>query len=220
MLRRRRFLNLVRYNACFIIPLIALFTILLSACSDVNSADEEGTGQMSLYLSGNSESGKAVSLESDAQNRPTVGSLEEVNLDVVHVRVKHVPYPPEHADADEDKEGKWHEIDVEPFVVNLLELSHADTLIARTDLPAGRYSEIRLVLGSENHVVADGTVHDLKVPSGSASGYKIKFDEKLDRGDRLDLILAFDVIDSIHRTGNGQYMLRPVIHVSSWYLNR
>jgi len=197
---------------------MALFTISLAACSDVNSTDEEGTGEISLYLSGNSENGKAVSIESDSQNRPSIGTLEEVNLDVVHVRVKHVPYPP--VESDEDEDGGWHEINVEPFVVNLLELSHADTLIARADLPAGRYSEIRLVLGSGNHVVADGAVHDLKVPSGSASGYKIKFDERLDRGDRLDLILAFDVIDSIHRTGNGQYMLRPVIHVSSRHLNR
>src|SRR5690625_5343053 len=161
-----------------------------------------------------------MSIERETKNRPTADILEEFKLDVVHFRLKHVPYPPENADSDKDKEGNWHVIDVEPFVVNLLELSHADTLIARADLPAGRYSEVRLVLGSENHVVADGAVHDLKVPSGSASGYKIKFDKRLDRGDRLDLILASDVIDSIHRTGNGQYMLRPVIHVSSRYLNR
>src|SRR5690625_183980 len=220
MLRSNLLSNVISHNRWYLIPLMALFTISLAACSDVNSADEDGTGQMSLYLSGDSESGKAVSFESDAQNRPTAGSLEEVNLDVVHVRVKHVPYPPENADADKDKEGNWHEIDVEPFVVNLLELSHADTLIARADLPTDRYSEVRLVLGSENHVVADGAVHDLKVPSGSASGYKIKFDKRLDRGDRLNLILAFDVIDSTHRTGNGQYILRPVSHVSPPYLNR
>lgn len=218
MLRRNFFSNVISHNRWHLIPLMALFTISLAACSDVNSTDEEGTGEISLYLSGNSENGKAVSIESDSQNRPSIGTLEEVNLDVVHVRVKHVPYPP--VESDEDEDGGWHEINVEPFVVNLLELSHADTLIARADLPAGRYSEIRLVLGSGNHVVADGAVHDLKVPSGSASGYKIKFDERLDRGDRLDLILAFDVIDSIHRTGNGQYMLRPVIHVSSRHLNR
>ncbi len=218
MLRRNFFSNVISHNRWHLIPLMALFTISLAACSDVNSTDEEGTGEISLYLSGNSEYGKAVSIESDSQNRPSIGTLEEVNLDVVHVRVKHVPYPP--VESDEDEDGGWHEINVEPFVVNLLELSHADTLIARADLPAGRYSEIRLVLGSGNHVVADGAVHDLKVPSGSASGYKIKFDERLDRGDRLDLILAFDVIDSIHRTGNGQYMLRPVIHVSSRHLNR
>lgn len=218
MLRSNLFSNVISHNRWHLIPLMALFTISLAACSDVNSTDEEGTGEISLYLSGNSENGKAVSIESDSQNRPSIGTLEEVNLDVVHVRVKHVPYPP--VESDEDEDGGWHEINVEPFVVNLLELSHADTLIARADLPAGRYSEIRLVLGSGNHVVADGAVHDLNVPSGSASGYKIKFDERLDRGDRLDLILAFDVIDSIHRTGNGQYMLRPVIHVSSRHLNR
>ena len=218
MLRSNLFSNVISHNRWHLIPLMALFTISLAACSDVNSTDEEGTGEISLYLSGNSENGKAVSIESDSQNRPSIGTLEEVNLDVVHVRVKHVPYPP--VESDEDEDGGWHEINVEPFVVNLLELSHADTLIARADLPAGRYSEIRLVLGSGNHVVADGAVHDLKVPSGSASGYKIKLDERLYRGDRLDLILAFDVIDSTHRTGNGQYMLPPVIHVSSRHLNR
>ena len=137
MLRSNLLSNVISHNRWYLIPLMALFTISLAACSDVNSTDEEGTGEISLYLSGNSENGKAVSIESDSQNRPSIGTLEEVNLDVVHVRVKHVPYPP--VESDEDEDGGWHEINVEPFVVNLLELSHADTLIARADLPVGRY---------------------------------------------------------------------------------
>src|SRR5690625_5051914 len=91
MLRRNFFSNVISHNRWHLIPLMALFTISLAACSDVNSTDEEGTGEISLYLSGNSENGKAVSIESDSQNRPSIGTLEEVNLDVVHVRVKHVP---------------------------------------------------------------------------------------------------------------------------------
>src|SRR5690625_7246808 len=104
-----------------------------------------------------------MSIERETKNRPTADILEEFKLDVVHVRVKHVPYPPENADADKDKEGNWHEIDVEPFVVNLLELSHADTLIARADIPAGRYSEVRLVLGTDYPVLADVAVLDMYV---------------------------------------------------------
>src|SRR5690625_7169289 len=102
MLRSNLLSNVISHNRWYLITLMALFTISLAECSDVNSADEDGTGQMCLFLTGDSESGKAVSVESDAQIRPTAGSLEEVNLDVVHVRVKHVPYPPENADADKE----------------------------------------------------------------------------------------------------------------------
>jgi hypothetical protein len=35
-------------------------------------------------------------------------------------------------------------------------------------------------------------VHDLMVPSGSASGYKIKFNQTLNSGQEMDVTLEFD----------------------------
>jgi hypothetical protein len=197
--------------------MLALFAFTFTACSDLNLDGAEGTGQMNFYLSDATEASKAISTEEDAENRPTIGTIEEVNIDVIQVRVKLVPNP---ADTlDPEPKGEWHDIPVDPFVVNLLDLSDADTLLGEADLPEGFYTEIRLLLGSDNEIVVDGEVHDLMVPSGSASGYKIKFNQTLNSGQEMDVTIEFDAEKSIHVTGNGRYMLQPVLHAFSHRTN-
>jgi hypothetical protein len=193
--------------------MIVLFMLIFSACSDLNLDNAEGEGTMNFYFAESPEASKAVQSDNDdeAENRPTIGNIEEVNLDVLQVRVKLIPNPADTLDPEPN--GSWHDIPVEPFVVNLLDLSDADTLIAEADLPEGFYSEIRLVLSNDNEIVVDGETHDLMVPSGSASGYKIKFNQTLHSGQEMDVTLEFDAESSIHVTGNGRYMLQPVLRV-------
>lgn len=85
-----------------------------------------------------------------------------------------------------------------------------DTLMGTTWLPAGHLQEIRLVLGDNNSVVIDGSTYPLTTPSAHTSGYKIKIDETLDPGLSYDVWIDFDAARSIHQTGNGKYMLKPV----------
>lgn len=101
-------------------------------------------------------------------------------------------------------------------IYNLLDYQNGlDTLIASAeDLPFAQIREIRLVLGSENSVVKDGVSYDLKVPSGSQSGLKIKVCLDLSLTEHVyDLILDFDAGASIHQTGNGKFILKPVIRI-------
>lgn len=85
-----------------------------------------------------------------------------------------------------------------------------DTLLGVTWLPTGHLQEIRLVLGNNNSVVIDGTTYPLTTPSAHTSGYKIKIDETLDAGASYEVWIDFDAARSIHQTGNGKYMLKPV----------
>jgi hypothetical protein len=109
----------------------------------------------------------------------------------------------------------WVEFPVEnPGVYNLQEFTNGNTmlLIGDTSIAPGTMSELRLILGTNNTVVVDGISYELKTPSGQTSGYKIKMDpQPLELGGLYRLIIDFDVSVSVHETGNGKYMLKPVV---------
>lgn len=87
-----------------------------------------------------------------------------------------------------------------------------DTLLASQDIPSGTLNEIRLVLNDTgNEVIIDGVSHNLTTPSAQSSGLKLKVNEDLTSGMEYTLKLDFDAAKSIVKTGNGKYMLKPVI---------
>ena len=87
-----------------------------------------------------------------------------------------------------------------------------DTLIASEDIASGKLQEIRLILNETgNEVVIDGETFDLKTPSGQSSGIKLKVHEDLTSGVEYTMTLDFDAAKSIVRSGNGKYILKPVI---------
>jgi hypothetical protein len=109
----------------------------------------------------------------------------------------------------------WVEFPVEhPGIYNLQNFTNGNTLllIGDTSTAPGVMTELRLVLGTNNTVVVDGISYELDTPSGQTSGYKIKMDQQpLEPGGLYRLVIDFDVSVSVHQTGNGKYMLKPVI---------
>ncbi|MDT8393070.1 MAG: DUF4382 domain-containing protein [Bacteroidales bacterium] len=109
----------------------------------------------------------------------------------------------------------WSELPLEnPGVVNLLGLTNGNSLVlvGDTSLSPGLMTELRLVLGVNNSVVVDGQTYPMKTPSGQTSGYKIKMDpQSMEEGGIYGLVIDFDVNKSVHMTGNGKYMLKPVV---------
>ncbi len=103
-----------------------------------------------------------------------------------------------------------------PGVYNLLEFSNGlDVLLGTVEMPDGILSQVRLVLGSENSIVVDGITFPLTVPSGSTSGLKLNVHQELMGGYTYRFWLDFDAAQSVHKTGNGKYMLKPVIRMYS-----
>lgn len=141
------------------------------------------------------------------------GDYQEVNVEVQALRIHYTPFSDDTVDVDPDKDGKWIELPVDPMTINLLELTNGvDTLLSSADLDPGRYQELRLILGHDNTVMVDDILHDLKVPSGQQSGYKIKFKTELEAGEELDVIIDFDASRSVHKAGrSGKYILKPVL---------
>ena len=109
----------------------------------------------------------------------------------------------------------WVEFPAEdPGIYNLLQFTNGNTLLLIGDTPVAPavMTELRLVLGINNSVVVDGISYELTTPSGQTSGYKIKMDpQPLEPGGLYRLVIDFDVSESVHQTGNGKYMLKPVI---------
>ena len=152
---------------------------------------------------------------------------DQVNVTVSKVRIHQ-------SDTASDNSPGWTDITLNPArKINLLDLNDptqpnfALETLGETPLPAGHYTQLRLVLDHNtgqslaNSVVLSGTNNEiaLDTPSGTQSGIKFIHQFTVDSGQRVDLLLDFDACHSIVKTGNGTYKLKPVIKVIPTVLN-
>lgn len=97
-------------------------------------------------------------------------------------------------------------------IYNLLDFSNGlDTMIASGNLEPGSVSQIRLILGTNNSVVVDGVTYPLSTPSAEQSGLKLQVNQTFEAGVDYFILLDFDASQSVVKTGNGAYKLKPVI---------
>lgn len=159
----------------------------------------------SFFLSACSDDEKNARVEVRLTDAP--GDYDEVLIDIQDVEI--------HSSGG-DQEGGWISVNITPGVYSLLELTNGlDTLLGATELPAGKISQIRLVLGENNSIVVDGETHDLSTPSAQQSGLKLNLHADLKAGITYKILLDFDVARSIVESGNGSYSLKPVIRAIS-----
>jgi hypothetical protein len=151
---------------------------------------------------------------------PSCG-FDAVNVTVVKVRVHKSSSAP-------DTDAGWTDITLNPArKINLLNLNNGVLdYFGETSLPAGHYTQLRLVLdpntavGFANSVVPTGGVETaLVTPSAVQSGIKLVNGFDVPSGQRVDLMLDFDACKSIVTRGNGTYALKPVIHVIPFVMN-
>ncbi len=144
------------------------------------------------------------------------------NLDAVNVTVRQLRVH-QSATASESDPG-WSEITLEPpRKINLLSLTNGVLEdLGQMSLPAGHYTQLRLVLSSNstgtipaNSVVVSGTKTEIPLvtPSAVQSGIKLINEFDVGPGQRVDLVLDFDALKSVVKTGNGKYLLKPVIRI-------
>lgn len=171
---------------------LAVFaTLLISACNkDNNATNTSGQATMKFNLT----------------DAPAL--YDAVNIDIQEVEV-HVSNT-----GDPNNEGWIAMTNIQPGIYNLLDFTNGlDTLIAYGDVPAGKVSQIRLILGTQNSVVVNGVSKELKTPSAQQSGLKLKVNYTLEAGIVYEFWLDFDASRSIVVKGNGGYSLKPVIRV-------
>lgn len=111
----------------------------------------------------------------------------------------------------------WVTLSTPNQTYNLLALQGgvSATLANGVTLPAGHYTQMRLVLGSGNTIkLSDGTTADLTTPSGMQSGIKLIVNFDVVAGTTKDVVIDFDAAHSIQVTQTGmsqQYILRPTV---------
>lgn len=108
----------------------------------------------------------------------------------------------------------------QPQSINLLELqgTRSADLLTNIAVEAGIYDELRLIIDDSemNSFIElnDGSIHDLKIPSGSSSGLKIKGELIVPANRPALFTIDFDVRKSIVRAGNSsKYLLKPVLRL-------
>lgn len=109
-----------------------------------------------------------------------------------------------------------HMTPARPGLYNILAFRNGlDTLLGWAEIPAGTVSQMRLILGDGNYVVVNGTNYALTTPSAQESGLKLNLNQTFVAGNSYDIWIDFDAAKSIHQTGNGKYMLKPVMRAYS-----
>lgn len=167
------------------ILLIGLTVSLLIACTKSGDDEEEKLANLQIMLT-------------DAP-----AAYDEVNIDIREVMIR-----PSSAEGDDD----WISLQVNGGIYNLLDYKNGGhILLAFSDLPPGQYSQLRIVLGTENSITANGITAALKTPSAQQSGLKVIIDLELKGGTTSTLWLDFDAGRSIAIMGNDNYSLKPVI---------
>jgi len=155
----------------------------------------------------NSSSGGTGHLEVRLTDDPS--GYDAVYIDVQKVEVN--------VSSDTGTDKGWVTVPIlRPGIYNLLDFRNGiDTVLAAADLPAGKLSQMRLVLGDNNTVVVDGQSYALKTPSAQQSGLKFNIHTTLTDGIVYRLWIDFDAGRSIVTTGSGAYILKPVIRTYS-----
>lgn len=158
---------------------------------------------MAIALFACSNDDKMARIEVRLTDAP--GDYEAVNIDVIGLEV--------HSDGSGENEG-WRSIPVNGGIYNVLDLTGGiDTLIASAQIPAGKISQIRVILGENNSLVIGGQEYALSTPSAQQSGLKLNVHTTLSEGITYRMTLDFDAARSIVAKGNGTYSLKPVIRV-------
>lgn len=123
-----------------------------------------------------------------------------------------------------DNDAGWSEVVLAtPQRVDLLTLNNGTLLpLGQTELPAGSYTQMRLVLAANtaanplaNAITpTHGVETALTTPSGQQSGLKANINLTVPAGQVADFAIDFDACKSFVKAGNsGKYLLKPVLAV-------
>ena len=195
-----------KYKKYIVLWFLALLILSLSGCGNSSTSGSQP----------GSQPGAQLGILHVSLTDASASGFDAVNVTVRKVRVH------QSATASDNDPG-WSEITLNPpKKINLLDLANGVLeSLGQTPLPAGHYTQLRLVLSRNtganiaNSVVLSGTTDEipLDTPSAVQSGIKLINEFDVAPGQLVDLVLDFDALKSVVRRGNGTYLLKPVIHI-------
>lgn len=176
------------------------FTIwILNGCQEDNNDNSENLPPVTEGISD-------LNIHLAAQySMKSTDSIEAVNVDIQQISF--------HTSGDSTVSSGWFDLETIPGIYNLMDFVEDDTLIAFDSLVASQtISQVRLLLGDSNTVMIDSVLYELETPSAQSSGLKVQVHAQMIPDSSYVIMLDFDPEQSIKQTGNGQYILKPVIN--------
>lgn len=180
--------------AVALITSVAFLLLQFPACKKIQNPDNN--------IDNNTTAGLQVRLHDSP------GDFEAVLIDVRDVQIN----------FSTDSSGGWQSLpNVKAGTYDLLQLANGnDTLLVDARIQPGRIHQIRLVLGNENFVKIEGQTDliPMQTPSAQQSGLKLNIQMDVEAGFDYVISLDFEAARSIVKTGNGKYLLKPVIRTT------
>ena len=199
----KKYFGVVLVLVVIVIYLSGCFFDLVIPGSDLNSEDTGdgvvlGKGTLKIYLT------------------DIPGDYLEVNIIISKIE-GHI--------ALEDEEGYWEILKEWPdgLPVDLIKLEDRFMLLASLELKPNKYTQLRLFLMDEEEdtliawIVLKGSELKipLEIPSVYQTGIKLNRPFEIIEGWITKLTIDFDADKSVVKTGNEDYKLKPVIHMTS-----
>jgi hypothetical protein len=212
--------------------LAASLSCILAACG---GGGDGGTPAASAVAGAASPGAATTTTSADSSaSTPVVGTgalrlaltdAPACGFDKVYITVERVRV---HQSASaSDSEAGWSDIVLDPAKrIDLLSLTKGVlTELGQTALPAGKYTQLRLVLAANGNVapfansaLPTGSRDEvaLTTPSATDSGLKINIDITVATGKTADFVLDFNACQSIVSAGqSGKYLLKPVLSLAA-----
>jgi len=109
--------------------------------------------------------------------------------------------------ADTGNESGWQTLPIKNATMDLLSLTNVSALLAYSNVPAGKYTQIRIVVASATGVMVNGTSVAFNVPSGEM---KTTHSFNVTAGQMKTLTLDIDLEHSIVHNSQG-WTFKPVL---------
>lgn len=202
----------------FVILFLLALAIFISGCIGFLTTPGEdsiapGKGRLEIYLTDSSGNYRQNDLE----------TYLEVNITISEIKA-HIAGDDDGVEVDWDTLKKWDE----GLVVNLTELEDVSILLASLELEPNKYTQLRLFLKIDDdddkdawlilndlHSTVEPLVIPIVIPSVYQTGIKLIHPFEIVLGITTKLTIDFDAEKSVVKTDNGEYILKPVIKVTS-----
>ncbi|MFQ5996768.1 MAG: DUF4382 domain-containing protein, partial [Dehalococcoidales bacterium] len=142
--------------------------------------------------------GKMGTIKILVTDPPPPQAVDNVTVQVAKIEVHRAGGP----------DSGWITIVDEPRSFDLMQLVGGKMLdLGGKEVNAGTYTQVRMEI-TQATVIVGGVEHDAKLPSG-----RLKFVRpfQVEEDGTTELLLDFDGQKSVHVTGKGRYMLKPVV---------
>ena len=180
----------LKIGSLLALPLLACLTAAaLTGCGGGGGGTSSSTGSVQLSLA-------------DAVD-PGVTALN-ITISRIDVHVVNI------SDENDSNDAHWQTVVTGPITTDLLTLAKTSLLLGpNATLPAGHYTQVRLIVSKATITDSTGT-YDLTVPSGAQTGIKVHGGFDVQANAISEILLDFSVKGSLVTTGSGKHILKPV----------